>query len=59
MSKTGKLVTTDEEKVQRLNNIFASVFTGNFSPHPSPADGLQDGDQGVKAPPTLVGVDVV
>jgi len=40
VSKTDKLVTADEEKAQVLNNIFASVFTGNFSPHPSRVDGM-------------------
>ena len=33
--------------------FFASVFTGNLSPRPSPVDGLQDGDQKGKAPPTV------
>ncbi|KFQ75677.1 hypothetical protein N337_11763, partial [Phoenicopterus ruber ruber] len=31
MSTTGKLVSMDEEKADVLNNIFASVFTGNLS----------------------------
>jgi len=35
MNKNGDLVSTDEEKAEVLNNLFASVFTGNLSPHPS------------------------
>jgi len=53
MNKNGNLVSTDEEKAKVFNNLFASVFTGNLSPQPSPVDGLQDGDQRGKAPPTL------
>ncbi|KGL92594.1 hypothetical protein N301_15996, partial [Charadrius vociferus] len=34
-NKTDKLVTTDKEKVEGLNNIFSSVFTGNLSSHTS------------------------
>ena len=52
MNKNGNLVSTDEEKAKVFNNLFASVFTGNLSPQPSPVDGLQDGDQRGKAPPT-------
>jgi len=33
--------------------FFASVFRGNFSPHPSQARGPPYGDQGGKAPPTV------
>jgi len=51
MSKNGNLIPTDEEKVEVLNNIFVSVFTGNLSPHLSPADRLQDGDQWAKPLP--------
>ncbi|KFV50335.1 hypothetical protein N328_01276, partial [Gavia stellata] len=51
MSKTGILVTMDEEKV--LKNIFASVFTGNLSSHTSRVDGPQDRDWGSKVPPTV------
>jgi len=35
MSKTGKLVTMDNEQAEVLSNFFASVFTGNLSSHTS------------------------
>jgi len=35
MSKTGKLVSTEEEKAEVLNNFFVSVFTGSLSSHTS------------------------
>jgi len=53
MNKNGDLVSTDKEKVEVPNNFFASVLTGSLSPHPSLVDGLQDGDQRGKAPPTV------
>jgi len=53
VNKHDNLISTEEEKVEVSNNIFASVFTGNLSLHPCPADGLQDGDQRGKAPPTV------
>jgi len=53
MNKNDDLLSTDEEKDEVLSNIFATVFTGNLSPHPSPGNGLQDGDQRGKAPATV------
>jgi len=53
MNKNGNLISRDEEKAEVLNNLFASVFTGNLFPCPYPVDGLQDGDQRGKAPPTV------
>jgi len=53
MSKNGKLIARDEEKVEVLYYFFDSVFTGNLSPRSSPADGLQDGDQRGKVPPAV------
>ena len=37
----------------RYSTTFLPVFTGSLSPRPSPVDGLQDGDQRGKAPPTV------
>ena len=53
MSETGKLATADKEKAEVLNNFFASVFTGNLSPHPSRVDGWHEGDQEGKIPPVV------
>jgi len=44
MNKTGKLLTTDEEKTEVRKNIFASVFTGNLFSHTSQVNGPQDRD---------------
>jgi len=54
MNKNGNLISTDEEKTEVIHNIFASVFTGNLSPRPSPVEGLQAGDQRGKAHPTVM-----
>ena len=53
MNMTGKVVTTDEEKAKVLNNIFASVLTGNVSSYTSQVDGQQGKDWGSKVPPTV------
>ncbi|KFZ52138.1 hypothetical protein N321_14184, partial [Antrostomus carolinensis] len=53
MSNHGDLVTIDEKRAEVLNNFFASVFTGNLSPHSSRADVPQVKDQGDKVPPTV------
>jgi len=53
MNKNGNLVSRDEGKAEVLNNLFASVFTGNVSPCPSAVDGLQDRDHGGKSPRTV------
>jgi len=53
MNKNGDLLSTDEENAEVLN-FFASLFTGNLSPCPSPVDGLQDGVQKGKALPTVM-----
>jgi len=52
MNKNDNLVSTDEEKAEVLNKFFASVFTGNLSPRPSPV-GLQGEVQRGKSLPTV------
>jgi len=45
-------------RLRHSTTIFASVFTGKLSPHASQVNGLQDGDQGSKASPTVSGDEV-
>jgi len=52
MNKTGKL-TMEEQKVEVLNNVFASVFRSNLSSHISQVDGPQGRDWDSKVPPTV------
>jgi len=52
MSKTGKLVTIDEQNSEVLHNYFASVFIGNLSSHTSLMDRSQGKDKGTKFLPT-------
>jgi len=50
------MATSYQQMRRRLRystTFFASVFTGNFSPHPSPGDGLQDGVQRGKDLPAV------
>lgn len=49
---TGNLVKKGKDKAEVLNNIFASVYTGNLSSHSSRVDELQDRDWKSKVPPT-------
>jgi len=53
INKNGDLISTDQEKAEELNNCFASVFTGNLSPHPSRVNEPQDGVQRGKVSPTV------
>jgi len=52
MNKTGKLVTTAEEKAELINTS-ASVFNGNLSSHTSRVNGPQDRGWWSKVPPTI------
>jgi len=53
MRKNGNLISTEDEKAEVLNSLFASVFTGNLSPCSSSVDGLQDGVWRGKSLPTV------
>ena len=48
-----KLNSIPAKTITGPQQIFASVFTGNLSLHPSRVDGLQDRDERGKAPPTV------
>lgn len=53
MSNISKLITTDEEKAKVLNNIFASVFTGNCSSYNPQVDGSEDRNWGSNVHPSV------
>ena len=53
MSDTCKLVATEKEKAEVLNNFFALIFSGNCSPHSPQVFGLVGGDWQSNVPPTV------
>ena len=53
MSDTCKLVATEKEKAEVLNNFFAPVFPNNSSPHSPQTFVLVEGDRSSNIPPTV------